>query len=153
MLGGGHTGKARRRQMCRFRKRATSAPAEGPTCGLVFARHWELSPASSAGAEVACFSEVARLAPPGKVSRVENFGDPSAHGGNPPWKDAESLVSSPTKSPEVSFVNRSCGNLHLSFYASGHLRFRPMRINGGMPGRACRRRCTLLTCVRGASIS
>ena len=29
---------SRRHQACRFRKRATSAPAEGPACGLDFAR-------------------------------------------------------------------------------------------------------------------
>ena len=33
--------KARRHQMCHFRKRATSAPAEGPAYGLDLARHCE----------------------------------------------------------------------------------------------------------------
>ena len=47
-----------------FRKRATSAPAEWPAHWLDFARPLWISPPGSAGAEVALFTEVARLVPP-----------------------------------------------------------------------------------------
>ena len=41
-------------QTCHFRKRATSAPAEGPLYGPNYRETLRISPRSSAGAEVAC---------------------------------------------------------------------------------------------------
>ena len=54
---------SRMRQTCHFRKRASSAPADGPAYGLDFARHCEIPPDLCRRGS-GLFTEVARLVPP-----------------------------------------------------------------------------------------
>ena len=56
---------ARRHQTRHFRKRATSAPAEGPAYGLHFARRCEFLLRAFAGAGVACSPKSHVSVPPG----------------------------------------------------------------------------------------
>ena len=56
---------SRRHQTCHFRKRATSAPAEGPSYRLDFARHYLVRFPSGLCSRRSCMcTEVARLVPP-----------------------------------------------------------------------------------------
>ena len=58
-------------QACHFRKRATSAPAEGPTYGLDFARHCEF-PSELCRRRRGTYTEVARLVPPDTCRAVRD---------------------------------------------------------------------------------
>ena len=60
---------AKRHQKCHFRKRATSAPAEGPAYGLDFARHCDFF-SELCSRRSAVYTEVARLVPPDALTSL-----------------------------------------------------------------------------------